>query len=103
MTNDHRNPPDRSASTCDRRRCWSETWWPRGVSGDQETSAQLRSVEIEELVVALGPPTRSQVGTQSVHPPLPGGRADGVPDRDPATDVVVQVRFGPAPVGLEEA
>ena len=38
-----------------------------------------------------------------MHCPLLGVRPDAGPDRYSATDVLVQVRLGPAPIGLEEA
>src|SRR5207249_8308881 len=51
----------------------------------------------------FGPPTRCQVITKAAHCPLLGVRPDSGPHRYSATDVLVQVRLRPAPVGLEEA
>ena len=44
-----------------------------------------------------------EVITEAAHRPLLGVRPDPGPHRYSATDVFVQVRLGPAPVGLEEA
>src|SRR5436190_11822161 len=72
-------------------------------SGDKQAKAKLCRVEIDEVAVAFGPPTRCEVITEAAHCPLLGVRPDAGPHRYSATDALVQVRLGPAPVGLEEA
>src|SRR2546430_13744694 len=47
--------------------------------------------------------TRREVSTETAPSPLLGVRPDAGPDRYSATDVLLQVRLGPAPIGLEEA
>src|SRR5436190_3759857 len=72
-------------------------------SGDKQAKAKLCRLEIEEVAVAFDPPTRCEVITEAAHCPLLGVRPDAGPHRYSATDVLVQVRLGPAPVRLEEA
>ena len=72
-------------------------------SGDKQASAKLCHLEIDEVAVAFGPPTGCEVITEAVHCPLLGVRPDSGPHRYSATDMIVQVCLGPAPVGLEEA
>src|SRR5215467_3751951 len=72
-------------------------------SGDKEAKAKLCRLEIEEVPVTSGPPTGCEVITEAVYRPLLGLRPDSGPHRYSATDILVQVRLGPAPVGLEEA
>ena len=57
-------------------------------SGDEESKAELGRVEIEKVVVALGPPARCDVIAESAHCSLLGVRADGGPHRDPSTDLL---------------
>jgi hypothetical protein len=72
-------------------------------SGDKQAKAKLCRLEIEEVAVAFDPPTRCEVITEAAHCPLLGVRPDAGPHGYSATDVLVQVRRGPAPLGLEEA
>src|SRR4051812_31123731 len=71
-----------------------------GKSGDQQAGTELCSVQVEEISVPLGPPTRVQVGAEAVHHPLLDVRADGCPDRDAAANALVQVGLGSPPVRL---
>src|SRR5215472_18869115 len=75
----------------------------RGFSGDKQAKAKLRGVEIDDVAVAFGPPARCEVMTEAAHCPPLGLRPDFGPHRYSATDILVQVCLGPAPVGLEEA
>src|SRR6266508_1170071 len=72
-------------------------------SGDKQAKAELCRLEIEEVAVASGPPTRCEVITEAAHCPLLGVRPDRGPHRYSATDILVQIGLGPAPVGLEES
>src|ERR1700722_3186182 len=72
-------------------------------SRDQQAKAELCRFEIEEVAVSFGPPARCQVIAEAAHGPLLGVRPDSRPYRHSATDIVVQVRLGTTPVGLEEA
>lgn len=75
----------------------------RALSGNEEAETKLCRLEIEEFTVALGPPTRCEVGTEAAHRPLLCVRPDVGPDRYATTDALIQVRLGPPPVGLEKA
>src|SRR5580692_1004773 len=72
-------------------------------SGDEQAKAELRGIESDEVAVAFGPPAAGQVSTEVAHRPLLGLRSDSGPHRYSATDLIVEVGLGPAPVGLEEA
>src|SRR5437763_3504984 len=74
-----------------------------GGSGYEKAKAKLRCIESDEVAVALGPPARDEVITEAAHCPLLGDRPDPRPHRYSTTNMIVQVRLGPAPVGLEEA
>src|ERR1700677_3226968 len=91
-----RGGPDKlvRAATC--------TWSAAG-SGDKQATVKLCRVETEDVAVSFGPPAGCEVITQAAHRPLLGVRPDSGPDRDPATDTIVQVCLGPAPVSLVEA
>src|SRR5438128_2298325 len=73
------------------------------MSDDKQAKAKLCRLEMEEVAVAFDPATRCEVITEATHCPLLGLRPDAGPHRCSATDVLFQVRLGPAPVGLEEA
>src|SRR5438477_9778607 len=75
----------------------------RRGSGYEQAKAELRRVESDEVAVAFGPPARDKVITEAPHCPLLGIRPDSGPYRYSATNVIVQVCLGPAPVSLEEA
>src|SRR5260370_39601179 len=80
------------------------SWSSRGDAGssDKQAKAKVRHFEIEEVAVAFGPPTGCEVITEAAHCPLLGVRPDCGPHRYSATDMIVQVCLGPAPVGLVE-
>jgi hypothetical protein len=71
--------------------------------GDKQAKAELGRLEIDEVAIAFGPPAGCEVITQAAHGALLGVRPDPGLYRYSATDPVVQVCLGPAPVGLEEA
>src|SRR5512132_329819 len=75
--------------------------WYQAVagSGDKQAKTKLCRLEIKEVAVAFGPPTRCEVITEAAHCPLLGVRTDCLPHRYSATDILIQVRLGPAPVG----
>src|ERR1700677_3523366 len=91
-----RGGPDKlvRAATC--------TWSAAG-SGDKQATVKLCRVETEDVAVSFGPPAGCEIITQAAHRPLLSVRPDFGPDRDPATDMIVQVGLGPAPVGFVEA
>ena len=72
-------------------------------SGDKQAAVEHGRVEIEQVAVALGPAAGCEVVAEVVHCRLLGVRSDSAPDRHAAADVLVEVRLGPAPVGLVEA
>src|SRR5262249_43035868 len=72
-------------------------------SGDKQAVAKLGRVELDEVAVAFGPPAGCEVITEAAHCPLLGVRPDSGPDRHSAADMLVQIRLGPAPVGVVEA
>src|SRR5262249_59129303 len=72
-------------------------------SGYEQAKAKLRCIESDEVAVAFGPPARDKVIAEAAHCPLLGLWPDSGPHRYSATYMIVQVCFGPAPVGLEEA
>src|SRR4051812_15572039 len=69
-------------------------------SGDQQAGAELCRLEIDEVAVALGPPTGCEVIAEAAHRPPLDVRPESRPHRYPATDMLVEVRLGPPPVGL---
>src|SRR5438552_16312578 len=72
-------------------------------SGDEQAKAKVCRLEIDEVAVTFGPPTGCEVVTEAAHCPLLGVRPNAAPHRYPATYMIVQVRLGSAPVGLEES
>ena len=73
------------------------------LSGDKEPAAEVNLVQVEQFLIALGPPARFQVGAQVAYHSLLNCRADRVPHRYCAPDLLVQVRLRPPPVGGEVA
>ncbi len=75
-----------------------------GTGGQaMKAKAEVGRVETDEVTVAVGPPARGEVVAKAAHRPLLGFRPDFGPHRQSAADMLVQVRLGPAPEGLEEA
>jgi hypothetical protein len=80
------------------------SWSSRGDAGssDEQAKAKVRHFEIKEFAVTFGPPTRSEVITETSHCPLLDFRPNSGPHRYAATNVLVKVRLRPTPVRLEE-
>ena len=62
------------------------------VSGDKEPAAEVDLVKVEQFLVALGPPARFKISAQLAHHALLDYRADPVPDRYAAPDLLVEVQ-----------
>src|SRR5579875_1163276 len=75
----------------------------RRGSGYEQAKAELRRVKIDDVAIAFGPPAGREIRTEDTHGPLLGVRPHPGPHRYSAPDMIVQIRLGPAPVGLEEA
>ncbi len=72
-------------------------------SAYEQAQTELRGVESDEVAVAFGPPAGDKVVAEAVYRALLGLRPDSGPHGYSATNIIVQVCLGPAPVGLEEA
>src|SRR5215470_19614613 len=73
------------------------------TSGDEQAGAEVGRIEAHELLVALDPPSRGEVGSQGPHRPVLGRRPDPAPHRRPAADLMQQIGLWAPPVGVEEA
>src|SRR5215469_3377823 len=85
-------------------RSWAATCTQSAATGSgyEQAEAKVRCIQSGEVAVALRPPARDEVITEAAHCAPLSLRSDRGPHRDSATYTIVQVCFGPAPVGLEE-
>src|SRR5262245_13305506 len=73
---------------------------PVPTSGDDQAGTEISRLQAHELLVALRPPARGQVGPQRPHRPVLGRGTGPAPHRRAAADLGPQVGLGAPPEGV---